>query len=330
MFDRLYYEKEVEDYYLGKMLLEKYKNIHKFVIENHNNIPELRERENKDFVLMKRYLILGIRKTQKFVKNEKVSDYLVPYTSSGCSAMCMYCYLVCHFNKCSYLRVFVNREELLNRVIEFSRKSDKDLVFELGSNSDLVLENMITGNLEWTIEEFGKEEKGYITFPTKFSNVDSLLNLKHNGRTIVRISVNPQYIISNVEFKTSSLLDRIEAINKLVSHDYKVGILIAPVILVDNWESLYKELIETLSNKLSAKAKKTIFFEVIFMTYSFIHNKINEEAFPKAIKLYNKDLMKSRGFGKYGYKNEIKEQGELFFKEQLNIYFPQNKIIYIC
>ena len=58
--------------------------------------------------------------------------------------MCLYCYLVCNFNKCSYLRVFVNREEMLEKIIKTANKSDKELVFEIGSNSDLILENMIT------------------------------------------------------------------------------------------------------------------------------------------------------------------------------------------
>ncbi len=58
--------------------------------------------------------------------------------------MCLYCYLVCNFNKCSYLRIFVNREEMLDKIIKTANKSEEELVFEIGSNSDLVLENMIT------------------------------------------------------------------------------------------------------------------------------------------------------------------------------------------
>lgn len=37
--DAIYYEKEIENYPLGKELLEKYLEIPKFTIENHNNIP---------------------------------------------------------------------------------------------------------------------------------------------------------------------------------------------------------------------------------------------------------------------------------------------------
>lgn len=65
------------------------------------------------------------------------------------------------------------------------------------------------------------------------------------------------------------------------------------------------------------------------MTYSYVHTKINEEAFPNAINLYNKNLMQSQGPGKYMYKKDFRQEGELFFRENLNKYFPENKIIYI-
>ena len=326
--DAIYYEEKVTEYELGKELFEKYKDIPKFVIENHNNIEEMRKKENKDFPKMKRNLIIGIRKTHKFVPNNKISDYIVPYTSSGCTAMCLYCYLVCNYNKCAYLRLFVNREKMLEKIIKTANESEKELVFEIGSNSDLVLENSITGNLRWTIENFSKADKGYITFPTKFDMVDDLLDVQGKEKVIFRMSVNPKEIIQKVEMGTSTLEQRVEAINKLKEAGYKVGILIAPVIFVDNWEKLYEELVIYLSENLSEKAKKDVFFEVIFMTYSFIHRKINEEAFPSAIDLYNQDLMTGRGKGKYTYKQEQRKIGEEHIGNLLNKYFPNNKIVY--
>lgn len=325
----IYYEKGIENYELGRKLLYQYKDVPKIEIENHNNIEELRKKQNSEFTKLKQYLIIGTRKTHKYVENHKISDYLVPYTSSGCTAMCMYCYLVCNYNKCAYLRLFVNREEMLDKLINTANKSEKELTFEIGSNSDLVLENTITHNLEWTIEKFGQNNRGYITFPTKFAYVDSLLNLKHNGRTIIRMSVNPEEIIQKVEFGTSRLKDRIEAINKLKSAGYKIGILVAPVIFVANWKELYKGLIERLKRELSEEVKKDVFFEVIFMTYSYVHTKINAEAFPNAINLYDREHMTGRGKGKYMYKQEIRTDGEKYLRELLNKNFPNNEIIYV-
>ena len=327
--ETIYYENNIENYELGKILLEKYKDVPKIQIESHNNIKQMREKSNSEFLKMKRNLIIGVRKTHKFVENHKVSDYLVPYTSSGCIASCMYCYLVCNYNKCAYLRLFVNREEMLQKIIKTANNSDKDLTFEIGSNSDLILENTITDNLVWTIENFNNTKKGKLTFPTKFAYVDDLLNLNHNGKIIIRMSVNPEYIINNVEFGTSKLKDRIDAINKLVEADYEVGILIAPVIFLDNWQKLYNDLIIYLKENLSPKAKKKIFFEIIFMTYSYVHNAINKEAFSNKVEIYDKNKMTGRGKGKYMYKSDLKKEGEIFFKDKLSKYFKENKIWYI-
>ena len=78
----IYFEKEILNYPLGKELMNKYKEIPKVEIENHNNIEEMRKKQNSEFLDMKRNLIIGVRKTHKYVPNHKTSDFLVPYTSS--------------------------------------------------------------------------------------------------------------------------------------------------------------------------------------------------------------------------------------------------------
>lgn len=218
---------------------------------------------------------------------------------------------------------------MLDKIKKTANKFDKNMVFEIGSNSDLILENTITNNLVWTIENFKNTNKGILTFPTKFAMVDSILNLEHKGKIIVRMSVNPEEVINRVEFGTSRLKERIDAINKLKDANYKIGILIAPVIMVDNWKQKYAELIKILNESLSEKVKKDVFFEIIFMTYSYVHTKINEEAFPNAINLYDKEKMMVRGRGKYRYKNELVEEGKDFLKEQMKKYFPNNEIKYM-
>ena len=60
----IYYEKEIVNYPLGIHLMEQYKEIPKVEIENHNNIEELRKKQNSEFPNLKRNLIIGIRKTR--------------------------------------------------------------------------------------------------------------------------------------------------------------------------------------------------------------------------------------------------------------------------
>lgn len=329
-FNKIYFEPDVINYPLGKYLLDKYKDIEKIEISSHNNIEELRKYENKDFTKLKKYLIIGTRKTHKYSENHKISNYLIPFSSSGCCAMCMYCYLVCNYNKCSYLRVFVNTKEILDKLIKFSNNSEKELIFEIGSNSDLLLENLVTNSLKSNIDYFLENtNKGILTFPTKFKYIYPILNIANKKRVIPRMSLNPDRIIKNVEFGTSSLKERIEAINILVSQGYSPYILIAPIIITANFETDYYSLIKFMKENLTTAASQNITFELIFMTYSYIHRKINEEAFPNAINIYSKDLMSSKGIGKYHYKKEIKE---IYGKKLINMIktnFPNSSIKYI-
>lgn len=327
--DKIYYEPASLDYELGKLLKEKYSDVPWIAIESHNKIDELRTRPNKEFQSLKQHMVIGVRKTHNFVPNHKVSDFLVPYTSSGCTAMCHYCYLVCNYNKCSYLRLFVNREKMLKKIMDHGARSHKDYTYEIGSNSDLVLENTITGNLVWTIENFSKSQYGSLTFPTKFDKVDPLLDLNHGGRVIFRMSVNPQSIISRFEPGTSSLNARITALNRMCDAGYQVGLLIAPVILTEDWKKLYGDLITVLSEQLTEKAKRNAPIEIIFMTYSYVHNAINTEAFPLSDQLYSKELMTGRGRGKYCYRTDLRTDGEAFLRQQIEDKLKEMTILYV-
>ncbi|BAK99241.1 spore photoproduct lyase [Oscillibacter valericigenes Sjm18-20] len=328
-FDAVYYEPNALDYELGKMLQAKYADLPWVEIENHNHIPELTAADNRNFPKLKSHLIIGVRKTHKYVPNHKVSDWLVPYTSSGCRAMCLYCYLVCNYNKCAYLRLFVNREQMLDGLLKKAAAAPFPQTFEIGSNSDLVLENTITDNLRDTIERFGSEGRGHLTFPTKFDMVHPLLNLNHRGKTIIRMSVNPQDIIHRIELGTSPLHARIQALNHVADAGYPVGLLIAPVILLPDWKRLYDELIEQLADELSKKVRQTGFIEIILMTYSFVQNAINTDAFPGAVQLLNRESMTGRGRGKYCYRKDIRIEAESFLRQKLSQQLGTMPILYI-
>lgn len=326
---KIFIEHAAMEFPQGIALYNKYnQNAEIHWIEAHQKIEELRVEPYSEFTKLKQYLIIGTRKSLTHQENNKTSDFLVPYTSSGCSAFCMYCYLVCHYFTSSYLRVFVNREQMMEKLKKHAYTMQGG-VFEIGSNSDLVLENTVTHNLEWTIEQFSISPYGKLTLPTKFCMIDSLLELEHKQKTNIRMSVNPEYIIRNVEFGTSSLEDRITALNKLYQAKYPVGLLIAPIILLPNWENYYLELIDQLSEKLDKDLQKNLPIEMIFMTYGTAHRKINKEAFPNAIDLYQEEIMKFSGRQKYSYKQPMKEEAKELLVNYIKYKMPKVNIVYV-
>jgi spore photoproduct lyase len=328
---RVYYEEVVKEYEQGRELLDRYGKlgIPLIPIEAHHRIEELRKRPNIEFTKMKKYLILGTRKTVNLTPNDKSADYIVPFTSSGCTAACLYCYLVCNFNTNSYLRVFMNRDEMIEKVRKMIRKTGEHKFYELGCNSDMVLENSITGNLRWAVEEFGKLENATATFATKFDGVEDLLDAKHNGHTQMRISVNPQEIIRKVEFGTSSLYERIAAANKMFKAGYKIGLNVAPVILQEGWEALYENMFKEVSELLLPKLKESLFIEVIFVTYGLPNFYINTESMPNAVNLLDKGRMRPKGPGKFTYKNEFRNPAEELIRVFIEKYLPEAVISYI-
>ncbi|MDZ5253588.1 radical SAM protein [Clostridium sp. LIBA-8841] len=328
---RVYYEPGIIAYAQGRELLQRYRalGVPIIEIESHHRINELRFQPHSEFNKLKKYLVLGTRKTLKLTENDKSADFIVPFTSSGCAASCLYCYLVCNFGVTSYLRVFVNRDEIMNEVKKNIRKIGKMATYELGCNSDLVLENTITGNLRWAIEEFGKLENAKATFATKFHMINDLLDAKHNGNTQMRISVNPEEIIRKVEIGTSSLEERIAAANKMYKAGYRIGLNIAPVILVEGWENLYRKMFKTLGEKLNEGLKDQIFIEVIFMTYGISNDMINRASMLHAVDIFHRTKMKPKGRGKYQYKSEEREPAEKLILELIKEYFPKGTLSYM-
>ena len=69
---KIFYEKNIFAYTLGNYLYNKYKNIPWIEIENHNNIPIFRKNPNSEFAKMKKNIIIGTRKTHKYVPNRQI------------------------------------------------------------------------------------------------------------------------------------------------------------------------------------------------------------------------------------------------------------------
>ena len=84
-----------------------------------------------------------------------------------------------------------------------------------GVLSDPIPVEQYTGALKKAIEYFGENEKALFRFVTKYTDVDSLLDAKHNGRTTIRFSLNINEVINNFEHRTPSFEERIKAAKKV-------------------------------------------------------------------------------------------------------------------
>lgn len=281
----------------------------------------------------KRTLVVGIRKTLNFQSCKPSAHYQLPLVT-GCMGQCEYCYLNTQFGKNPYIRVYVNLEEILSQTASYIEQRKPDItIFEGAATSDPVPVEPYTGSLAETIQFFARQEYGKFRFVTKYTDIDSLLNLDHQGKTMIRFSINADHIISNYEHFTPTLPKRLLAASKVAAAGYPLGFIIGPVILFDNWETEYKGMFEALKGNLSSHKSDNISFEIISHRFTARAKNTIMNVYPSTTLPMNESQRKYKygqfGYGKYVYQPEQIEAITSYFRQAIEDSFPGAGIDYI-
>lgn len=334
---RILFEKGSLDYEIGKNIYEKFKDNPKVeMIElSSNKIKQNIPGDNLyDFYREgKKTLVVGIKKGFKFQSCKPSAHYQLPLIS-GCVGQCEYCYLNTNLGDRPYLKVNVNIDDILNRAEKYMKERLPDItIFEGSATSDPVPVEPYTHSLRKTIEFFGKTEKGRFRFVTKYSDVDTLLNVEHNGNTEIRFTINTAKVINDYENKTASIDMRIGASANVAKAGYPTGFIIAPVFLYENWKEEYKNLLLQLNSRLPKNLNYPVTFEVISHRYTTRAKNIIQKVFPETT-LPMKDEERTYKYGQFGYgkflytKEQLQDMKEFFTKE-INSIFDNKEIKYI-
>jgi len=172
--------------------------------------------------------------------------YFVLDFGMNCPYDCQYCYLQT-YSKIPILTIAGNIEELLiqlkNKILEFP-----DIHWRIGTGEytdSLALDNL-TGIGQILVEFFSLLPNATLELKTKSVEINSLLNLTHNGNTVISWSLNPDYIVNEVELHCSSLDQRFSAAKKVIESGYQVAFHFDPVFYYEQWEPDYKALVDRL------------------------------------------------------------------------------------
>lgn len=333
---RVIFEKGSLDYKLGK-------DIYRFFKEKPVEIINLTSNRAKSSIpgknLHEQYregkktLVVGVKKSMKFQSCKPSAHYQLPLVS-GCMGQCEYCYLNTQLGDKPFVRVHVNIDEILKQADKYIEERKYDVtIFEGAATSDPIPVEPYTRSLAKCIEHFGKEEFARFRFVTKYNDIDSLLNLNHNGHTEIRFSINTDKVINDYEHVTSSAKVRIEAAGKVARAGYPLGFIIAPVFLYKNWKEEYKELLDMLRSEIPIEQDKNLGFEVISHRYTIKAKNRIIEIFPDTSLPMNEEERKFKygqfGYGKYVYNKEDMQEIKEFFKEEIEKRFPLSVIRYI-
>lgn len=335
---RVIFEKGALDYEIGKNVYNYFKDndkVEKIMLTSNRikqNIP------NNDSIQGyykegKRTLVVGVKKGLKFQSCKPSAHYQLPLYS-GCMGQCQYCYLNTNLGDKPYAKINSNIEDILKQAQKYiDERLPYVTIFEGSATSDPLPMEPYAGSLKRAIEFFAKNPNGRFRFVSKFNDVDTLLDIKHNGKTEVRFTLNTQKVINEYENATAAIKLRLEACRKMANAGYPMGFIIAPVFLYDNYKEDYKNLLLELRENLPNNMVEPPSFEVISHRYTPRAKNIIMQVFPDNTLPMNEEERKYKygqfGYGKYVYNKEDLDDMKEFFEKEIKVIFPESEIKYI-
>ncbi|MGJ0846328.1 spore photoproduct lyase [Tissierella praeacuta] len=334
---RIIFEKGSINYNIGRNIYDNFssKDNIEIINLNSNKYKEYIPGDNlySQYREGKKTLIVGVKRGIKFQSCKPSAHFQLPLVS-GCMGQCEYCYLNTRLGDKPFVRVYVNIEEILDTATKYINERLPEItIFEGAATSDPVPVEPYTGSLRQSIEFFGKLDNARFRFVTKYNDVDTLLDIEHNGHTEVRFSINTSFIIDKYEHFTASRNKRIEASIKVAKAAYPIGFLIAPVFIYPGWKEDYSDLLMELAEKLPNNLKFPITFEIISHRYTTTAKNRILQVFPESELPMKDEERKFKygqfGYGKYVYDAEVVNEIKEFFTENIGRLFEYKKLLYI-
>lgn len=250
------------------------------------------------------------------------------HLAQGCPAHCQYCYLAGSLSGVPVVKVYGNLPQILDNLSNYEGESAT--TYEVSCYTDPLGIEHLTGSLAQCIRYFGTRDNAYLRWVSKFDNVEQLLNLPHNKHTRCRFSVNADPVSHYMEGGTATVANRLQALRKLAMNGYPVGIVLAPIMVIDNWQEHYSDLFENIAQALDIECDLT--FELITHRFTPKSKEVLQTWYPNSpLDLDEENRTQKRNkFGgvKYVYDKDTMSQLKEFIEDKINTLFQSAKILY--
>ncbi len=280
-----------------------------------------------------------IRKSLKIRPSGRSTDFISPSFGWGCLYNCSYCYMKRH--KPKGLSVAKNTNQILTEInthalfaeMEIEKPNQthpKYVTYDISCNEDFALHAKYH---EWKriFEFFKHHDKAMGSFATKYVNPE-LLKYNPEEKIRIRFSLMPEHKRQLHEPNTSTILERIQAIDTFKEAGYEVHLNFSPILVYDGWLDDYEELFALVNNNV--RNEDNVLAECIFLTHNENKHYSNMLKHPDTEKdLWTPDIQENK-ISQYGghnirYKHKLKEEFiNAFVKVHDNV-IPWNKIRYI-
>ena len=238
---------------LAKNILSLYPNI---VPENcsdtvHPKIVVNGSTPDEQHALGKQTLVIGEHRSAVRLSSEEGNtcpNYWHFSLYGFCPYGCTYCYLAgtpgIKFSPS--VKIFTNIDEILADIDKHARKIAKPTAFYHGKLQDGLALDPLTGYSCRLIPFFAEHSFARQVLLTKSADVKNLLDLDHNGHTILSWTLHPPEISEQFEPQTPPIAERLCAMKRCAEVGYPVRAVLMPLIPVSDWLDRYAIFLEQL------------------------------------------------------------------------------------
>lgn len=347
---RIYAEPEARDSARGREILARFPDAEVVEVASHWQIPELHGNAGnvERWVRVKtETLVLGVKKSLSARPNGRSADFIAPSTSNGCAMACAYCYVPRRKGYANPITVFTNIDKITRYlrghvqrqgVKPQNPESQPDQidpaawVYDIGENSDCSVDALVSDNVADLVATFRELPTAKASFATKFVNRE-LLDLDPRGRTRIRFSLMPERDAKLLDIRTSSIDERIAAIDDFVAAGYEVHLNFSPVVLRPGGDRDWVELLTRLDDELSPAFKAQAAVEVIMLTHNRDLHEVNLGWHPKAEDvLWRPGIQQPKrsegGMWNVRYRDEVKRAGVQSITDMIAEHAPWLRVRY--
>jgi spore photoproduct lyase len=301
---RIFVEPAAAELPRGQEVLARWPDAERVEVGSHQQVPYGEDDVSRWVRIKTEDLVLGVKRSLTARPNGRSSNWIAPSTANGCAMACAYCYVPRRKGYANPITVFANIDQisgyLSRHVARQGTKPEPDQcdpaawVYDIGENSDCSVDARISDNVRDLVELFRGMPTAKASFATKHVNRD-LLTWDPRGRTRIRFSLMPREDARLLDLRTSSIDERIGAVDDFVAAGYEVHLNLSPVVVTEGWQDRWAALLDELDDRLGPAAKAQLACEVVFLTHNDRLHHLNLGWHPKAEEvLWRPDLQQPK------------------------------------
>ncbi len=292
-FSHIYIERDADGYPLTELAKSRFPKATIVWIDNYKDVFN---RIRQDFHIQKESmkLILSIKKKPfLYSASSMVQEYNNPNTfyntpALNCLYNCDYCFLQGMYNTGNIV-LFVNEDDFMKAVDkQLLNPIDplKPTVLSISYNTDLLaMENIFSLARNWIF--FAKNKSDLIIeIRTKSTLFSAIKDIKPLDNIILSWTLSPEKICEKYESTAPPLRKRLSAVHNALELGWKVRLCFDPVLLIDDWDIQYDQLLKDTFSALNVKKIQDITFGVFRMNKDYF-NRIRKRELDSV--LYHKD-----------------------------------------